>query len=150
MKGPVWHAPQTAIRGEEGGPMIRTAQSCVTAAFVSIYSLLVFREGPDASDRWVAYMGGGGRGIGPYGSRLLDLHTGEEFETTDTDEHHRARKVRPIDLPEELQALWPRNPRSDLLLPAGLDSSKGFPQVDRDKLRQIAATPKQQVAPTLF
>lgn len=145
-----WFAPETPIRGPENGPMERTAKSCVSAALAPIYSVLQFRESADAQVRWVANIGGVSRGIGPCVTRLLDLQTGEEFETTDTDEHARARRIRAIDLPDEIQAIWPRHPKSGLLRRAGYDSGSGNVEVDLDELRTIANADTSPVQASLF
>ncbi len=120
----------------------------VAALHVSIYSLVEVRLSPTAATRTaVLFSIQYGRGIST--SRLLDLHTGDEFTCSYDDAEAAARRIRPDQLPPEIRDLWPVRP-SGVLASAGLNASKGFPEVDRDALHAIATTPKAGAQQTLF
>lgn len=130
------------------GPSGIVVYDAVAALHVSIYSLVAVRLSPTASTR-TAVLLSIQYSKATSTSRLLDLHTGDEFTCSYDDAEAAARRIRPDQLPPEIRELWPVRP-SGVLAAAGLDSGKGFPEVDRDQLRAIATTPKAGAQPTLF
>ena len=114
----------------------------------SIYSLVEIRTTPEAATR-TAVLLSCQYGRGTSTSRLLDLHSGEEFQCSYEQADAAARRIRPDQLPPEIRELWPVRP-SGVLASAGLNASKGIPEADRDQLRAIAAAPKVGAQPSLF
>ena len=99
-----WHRRILHAEGPNGTAAERTIEQCaMSAAGVGLYGLAIVRRGLGA-ERYVAQLGAGGRGIGPWTTDCLDLVTGEEFTVSSTDPDVEARRIAVTELPPALLA----------------------------------------------
>ncbi len=133
-----WHRRVLHSEGPTGTAADRTIErTAIEAAGLGIYQLALVRRGLDAP-RVIAYLGGGGRGIGPCDSECLDLDTGETFTISSTDPEWEARALRVSELPPALLAAWPRDDSGRPIRPGYNDSPSGR-TVGPEQLRRLAA-----------
>ena len=121
----------------ERPPAGRTAKHAINAAGGGLYTLYLLRwDDVTKPERYVAYLGGVGRGYGPDVAHVIDLMTGEEFEISNEDKSVEARKIRLTDLPGVVRESWMRD-EHDQLIPARMNDQGGG--MSRNLLREIAA-----------
>lgn len=138
MSAPGWYRRVLYAEGPTGTAADRTIErTAIEAAGLGIYELALVRRGL-GEPRVVAYLGGGGRGIGPCQSSCLDLRTGEQFTISSTDPDVEARRIRVSELPPALLAAWPRDDSGRPIRPGYDDSPRGR-TVGPDQLRRLAA-----------
>lgn len=137
MSANPWHHRVLHAEGPNGTAAERTIErTAIQAAGLGIYQLALLRHSLGQA-RVVAYLGGGGRGIGPCESSCLDLRTGEEFIVSSTDPDYEARALRVSDLPPALLAAWPRDDAGRPIRPGYDDSGRGQ-MVGPEQLRRLA------------
>ena len=87
----------------------------------------------------MAKLSAGGRGVGPWQTRCLDLQTGEEFTVCSTDGEWEARRLTVSDLPPALLAAWPRDDRCRAEAARQHDRPRAQ-TVGPEQLRRLAAS----------
>jgi hypothetical protein len=134
-----WHRRILHAEGPNGTAAERTIEQCaMSAAGVGLYGLAVVRRGL-GPERYVAQLGAGGRGIGPWQTDCLDLVTGEEFTVSSTDPDIEARRIAVTELPPALLQAWPRDAAGCPIRPGNHDSPRGH-TVGPAQLRRLART----------
>jgi hypothetical protein len=142
-----WQRRVRHSEGPTGTATDRTIErTAIEAAGLGLYQLALVRRGL-GEPRVVAYLGGGGRGIGPCESECLDLDTGEQFTISSTDPEWQARPLRVSELPPALLAAWPRDDGGRPIRPGYDDSPRGR-TVGPEQLRRLAASTDSAPAQT--